>query len=181
MDRPSYNCIIGIDAGKNGGIAIWTNESQKAVTYKMPADMSDLRMLFRHYAEKYSTIVFIEKVQLRPDDLAIRGKAYRIQSMLRDYQKLVDMAEAQELPVIEVHPMTWQSYLNLRIKIKEEKVNRKNRYKAAASSFYSECKVTLWNSDALLIMHFGRKKLQFDLVWMLKNTPQKKESKFILK
>lgn len=176
MERPDYKCVIGIDPGAAGGIAVWT-EGNLTKVYKMPKNITDLRQLIQHFKAIHTTIVFMEKVQLRPDDMITPGKAFRIQSMLRSYQKLKDMVEVEDVPLIEVHPMTWQSYLNLRIK-REEKKDRKNRYKAAAQNYYPECNVTLWSADALLVMHFGRKKLSFDVKWMLENMPKKQTTNF---
>lgn len=178
MERPDFTCIIGIDPGKSGGIAVWRKDEVTKV-YRMPKNISDLRPLIQHFKSVHKTIVFLEKVQLRPDDMTSPGKAFRVQFMLQDFQKLKDMIEVEEVPYILTHPMSWQSYLNLRKKGREEKKDRKNRYKEAAQSYYPECKVALWNADALLIMHFGRKKLLYDVKWMLENLPKEQHSKFV--
>ena len=178
MDKPNYGCIIGIDAGASGGIAVW-RDGEPTKVYKMPKNLSDLRPLIQHYKGLYSTVVFLERIQLRPDDMFSPGKVFRVQRMLQDFQKLKDMVEVEDVPLIQVHPMTWQSYLNLRIKGKEEKKDRKNRYKKTAEAYYPECKATLWSADALLIMHFGRKKLAYDVKWILENLPKKHNSNII--
>lgn len=79
------------------------------------------------------------------------------------------------LPYVLVHPMSWQSRLGLRIK-GEEKKERKARYKVEAEKLYGG-NVTLWNADALLIMHFGRYVLKNDVRWLLKNLPDKEQCK----
>ena len=79
------------------------------------------------------------------------------------------------MPYVLVHPMSWQSRLGLRIK-GEKKKERKARYKEQAEKLYGG-NVTLWNADALLIMHFGRNVLQYDQKWLLKNLPDKEQSK----
>ena len=61
--------------------------------------------------------------------------------------------------------------LQIREKKTEEKTERKNRYKDAAQHYYPEIKATLWNADAVLLMHFGRLKKQNDPKWIIQNLP----------
>ena len=55
-------------------------------------------------------------------------------------------------------------------------MKRKNRYKKVAQNLYPEVNVTLWNSDAILLMHFGRVVLLNDLKWVKENLNVKNES-----
>lgn len=186
MKELNIDCIIGIDPGASGGLAMWTPNSDVKIA-KMPKDLMDLRAYFEYAKEiAKNPIVFVEKVQMRPDDIlpasspdehkANMGKAYRIQKMLEGFQKLKTIIEFADIPYIQVHPMSWQSYLHLRKK-GEDKKDRKNRYKAAASEYYPKIKATLWNSDALLLLHFGRTKKQNDSQWILENLPERIHSK----
>ena len=80
--------------------------------------------------------------------------------------------------------MSWQSYLNLR-KPTEQKIElsdaerakmkqeRKNKYKAVAQVHYPGIKCTLGNSDALLLVSFGIKKINNDQAWIIANLPQR--------
>lgn len=189
MTELNIDCIIGIDPGASGGIALWRPNAEVKVI-KMPKDLMELRDYFEYVKEIASNpVVFIEKVQMRPDDVlpanspqehrANMGKAYRIQKMLEDFQKLKTIIEFADIPYIQVHPMSWQSYLHLRKK-GEDKQTRKNRYKAAAGEYYPTIKATLWNSDALLIMHFGRMKKIQDPKWILENLPKRIHDKIAL-
>lgn len=54
---------------------------------------------------------------------------------------------------------------------KEEKSERKRRYKEIAGNLYPELKPTLWNADATLIMHFGRYILRNNPGWVRQNLP----------
>lgn len=164
------NCVIGIDPGANGGIAIFI-PGQNTKVAKMPKDISDLRDFFAYYAEYYKPIVFLEKLSVRPDDVMVQGdraamgKMYRIQKLMANYEHLKALAETSGIPYVMVHPMTWQTNLNLRKRgEQEEKADRKRRYQDHAAKCYPGVKVTLWNADALLIMHFGR--------WALMNRPK---------
>ena len=168
--KQKYDCVIGIDPGSNGGIAVWKSEDPKIETITMPKNIADLRIYLQHIKSiRKKPIVFVEKVQLRSDDVNQNpGKAFRIQQLLMAFQQLKDYIAVEGIPYVQVHPITWQAYLKLR-KAKEEKKDRKNRYKAAAGHYYPTVKPTLWNADAILIIHFGRLKIQNDPNWVFQN------------
>ena len=180
----NIDCVIGIDVGANGGIAIYIPNTPLK-TVKMPKDIRDLRDLLQYYADTYKPIIFIEKVSMRTDDIDMSqgnrkmamAKLFRIQNMLANYEHLKAIIEACDIPYVMVHPQKWQSKLNLRLKgVKEEKSERKNRYKARAEELY-KIKATLWSADAILIMHFGRFVLANELDWVLQQLPQREQVK----
>lgn len=166
-----FDCIIGIDPGSNGGIAVW-RENQKVQTIKMPENLIDLREYLQYIKTiAKNPIVFLEKVQLRSDDIKDNpGKAFRIQQLLMSVQQLKDYITVEGIPYILVHPINWQSYLKLR-KQKEDKTERKNRYKKVAAYYYPDIKPTLWNADAILLMQFGRLKQHKEPEWIKLNLP----------
>ena len=164
------SAVIGVDPGANGGIAIFIPGRITKVV-RMPKDIKELRDLSVYYAENYHPIVFLEKLSVRPDDVtadgkgANMGKLYRIQKMIANYEHLKVLIETSGIPYVMVHPASWQTKLKLRVRgVHEEKADRKKRYKEHAAKLYSDVNVTLWNADALLIMHFGR--------WALVNEPK---------
>lgn len=186
MNDYNINCIIGIDPGRNGGLAVFTTETAPpmAKAVKMPKDISALRDFFDYYAENYRPVVFLEKLSVRPDDIttteekANLGKLYRIQKLIANYEHLKAMLETSGIPYVLVHPMSWQTKLKLRIKgQREEKAYRKRRYQGYAQRLYPLVNVTLWNADALLIMHFGRWALVNEPDWVRANLPQKEYEK----
>lgn len=144
----------------------------------MPKDIADLQQYFQHIKDiSVNPIIFLEKVQLRADDIKDNpGKAFRIQNMLMDFQRLKDYIEIVGIPYVLVHPMSWQATLKLR-KQGEEKKDRKNRYKSVAEYYYPNVKATLWNADAILIMHSGRVKLEYDPTWVKQNLPKREADK----
>lgn len=179
------NCVIGIDPGANGGIAVYTPGDVPKVT-KMPKDVTDLRDFLDYYAETYHPIVFLEKLSVRPDDVMVQGdraamgKLYRIQRLMANFEHLKALIAISGIPYILTHPMTWQTKLKLRIKGQhEEKADRKKRYKDAAANYYPGVDVTLWNADALLLMHFGRWALVNDVKWVKANLPEREQSKLM--
>lgn len=186
MNNLQVNCVIGIDPGKAGGLAVFVpgKYTPYVTTAKMPKDVKELRDFFEYYVENYRPVVFLEKLSVRPDDVteeggrANLGKLYRIQKMIANYEQLKAIIESVGIPFVMVHPMTWQTRLKLRVRgHKEDKRLRKRRYAEAASSYFPDVKTTLWNADALLIMQFGRWALVNDLNWVEANLPEREYAK----
>ena len=186
MNEIKINALIGIDPGQsNGGIAVYIPSNPAATkvkVVKMPKDMAELRDFFAYYAENYRPLVFLEKLSIRPDDVTTEGgsanlgKLYRVQKMMANFEHLKALVETSGIPYVMVHPLSWQTRLNLRRK-GEEKADRKRRYVDVAKSIYPGIKTTLWNADALLLLHFGRVVLANDLKWVLSNLPQREQNK----
>ncbi len=180
MEEIKVNCIIAIDPGTNGGISVCREGSVTAV--KMPKTLEDLKAYIEYWASISQPIVFIEKLSVRPDDVAVSdtganmGKLYRIQKMIANYEQLKTTIELSGVPYVLVHPMKWQNGLNLRIK-GEEKAERKRRYKDVAQNLYPAVKATMFNCDALLIMHFARHALATMQDWVLENVPHRMQNK----
>lgn len=184
--KMKISAVIGVDPGSNGGLAVFV-PGQKAKVVKMPKDVTELKEFFGYYAENYKPVVFLEKLSVRPDDVAVDGgkaalgKLYRIQKMMANYEHLKAIIEAAGIPYVMVHPGKWTSYLGLRLVRKngpkETKQERKNRYKEFAQKNYPGINVTLWNADALNILHFGRKVLVNDPNWVKSNIPKREHEK----
>lgn len=178
------NCVIGVDPGGNGGLAVYV-PGDSVKTAKMPKDLTDLRDFFAYYVETYKPIVFLEKLTVRPDDItpdasgkANMGKLFRIQKMMANYEHLKALIETAGIPYVMVHPQKWIYTLKLRVNgVKEEKAERKRRYAKRAAELYPGVKVTLWNSDAILICHFGRYMLANQIDWVKANLPEREQNK----
>lgn len=175
---------MGIDPGANGGIAVYV-PGEKIKVVKMPKENADLADFLQYYRENYNPIVFLEKLSVRPDDVAVcadgvpnMGKIFRIQKMMANFEHLKALIETAGIPFALVHPMTWQTKLKLRVRgVKEEKAERKRRYQIFAAEQYKDVKVTLWNADALLLMHFGRWALVNNPNWVRGNLPMRERTK----
>lgn len=149
--------FVGIDPGANGGIAI--NRGGEVHLLKMPKTTLEFAAVLKAF-NAGSTLVVIEKVGVRPDDVAVTdgavnfGKLYRVQKMVANFEALKTALDLSGLAYVTVHPMKWQSFLNVRINGMEKAV-RKMHFKEVAQSLYPQTKQTLWSADATLIMHFG--------------------------
>lgn len=173
----NIDTIVGIDPGASGGIAVWSGE-RGCKTMNMPKDMSGIRAYMDYLKGTCKPIVFLEKLSVRPDDVSVEagspnmGKLFRVQRMIANFEQLKTTIEFCGVPFVLVHPMKWQNTLHLRIKGGgEEKAARKRRYRDIAGELYPEITATLWNADAVLIMHFGRYILKNDEKWVSANLP----------
>lgn len=178
------DCIIGIDPGSsNGGIAVYV-PGENVKTVKMPKDVADIATFLAYYKENYNPVVFLEKLNMRIDDVTVEdgkanmGKMFRMQKLMANYEHLKAVIEIAGVPYVMVHPYSWQSKLKLRVRgQQEDKAERKRRYAKVAGEWYPTIRITLWNADAVLIMHFGRWALMNDLKWVLSNLPQREHDK----
>ena len=179
----TINCVIGIDPGANGGIAVFI-PCQHTKALKMPKDMTELRDFFAYYKDNFKPIVFLEKLSVRPDDVVVQGdraamgKLYRVQKMMANFEHLKALIETSGIPYVLVHPLSWQTKLKLRVRGQhEEKADRKRRYRETAAQLYPGVNVTLWNADALLLLHFGRWALVNEPKWVKANLPEREYQK----
>lgn len=181
--KMNISAVIGIDPGSNGGIAVFI-PGQNTKVLKMPKDITELRDFFAYYKDNFKPIVFLEKLSVRPDDVIVQGdraamgKLYRVQKMMANFEHLKALIETAGIPYVLVHPLSWQTKLKLRVRGQhEEKADRKRRYKEAAAQYYPGIDVTLWNADALLLMHFGRWALVNEPKWVKANLPEREYQK----
>ena len=178
------NCVIGIDPGASGGIAVFIPGGPTKVA-KMPKEIRDLADFFAYYSENFKPIIFLEKLSVRPDDIKAdengktnMGKLFRVQKMMANFEHLKALIETSGIPYVLVHPLSWQTKLKLRVRGEhEEKADRKRRYKESAAQLYPGVNVSLWNADALLLMHFGRWALVNDPKWVKANLPEREYQK----
>ena len=176
MAEIKCNAVIGIDPGAGGGIAVYTCDDGLVRTIKMPKSTEDLAEFLAYYTENYRPIAFLEKLNVRRGDTQVPGKIFGIEKMLANFSQLKTTLELSGIPFVLVHPMSWESKLAIRSR-GEEKVARKRRYREIAARAYPANKITLWNADAVLIMHFGRYQLANELSWVLQNLPQRERGK----
>lgn len=175
--------IIGIDPGKAGGIAIYMPGVGTKVM-RMPTQVGDLVEMLKYYSENFTPLVFLEKLSVHLDDASVSGgrvnmgKVIRLQKLMANYEQLRTVLEILGIPYVMVHPMTWQTKLNLRrTGEKEDKVKRKRRYVDFVKGLYPDIRATLWNTDALLIMHFGRYAIANERAWIKSNLPESEYDK----
>jgi len=164
----STDTIVGIDPGLGGGIAYWRDGIIKAVT--MPRGLSELNSFLAYLREiSENPIVFIEHVQMRPQD-SQGGKQFGIVKMLKQYNELCAYLKSNHLPYIQTMPITWQTRLKVHQR-GEEYTKRKSRYNKIAKEWHPEVKITGKTCDAVLILRFGRMMLSSQPDWVVERYP----------
>lgn len=154
--------VIGIDPGKNGGIAIM--DDGRVIVHKMPATEFDLwftisewKGLRRDGMAITSAIAFIEKVNAGPKMGS--SAAFKFGQNVA----AIRMAcLAAGIPLEHVTPQKWQKEFGLVVKgrgLGQGDTAKKNRNKARAQELFPGIKITHAIADALLIAEYGRRTL----------------------
>ena len=148
--------IIAIDPGKNGGFAIRCNEHIEC--YKMPETPKDIHTILKLFGPEdlpfitnVKVICYLEKVHGMP------GQGGQAMFTFGCGYGWIEMALlALEIPTETISPQKWQKPLSLGTKSSCASTTEwKNKLKAKAQQLFPNIKVTLWNADALLILHYA--------------------------
>ena len=142
--------IIGIDAGKNGGIA-WIQDGKPCVE-KMPDTLQDLWELIQDiYSDTFirniSTIkAYLEQVHSSPQMGVVSSFTFG-----NGFGHLEMALTAAGIPFERVRPQVWQKAMGCMTK------GDKNVSKRKAQELFPSMKVTHATADALLIASYGAK------------------------
>ena len=146
------NLYIGIDPGKNGGVALLSNEQDyyRALAFRCPDADNMHRVLLEHienFCIDFDNIyVAIEKVWAFPSDA--RSSAFKFGFNSGMWMGIIS---AMQLPVIEIIPKEWMKFYDMP---KMDKKNRKKWLKDLSEKMYPNIKVTYNVSDAILIANY---------------------------
>lgn len=146
----SDNKIIAIDPGANGGIAIYSKETNKVIeAVKMPETPQDLLAFLKMYSK--NAVCYLEKVGGMPGQGG--GAMF---TFGRGFGHIEMALLSCRIPTVEVTPQKWQKAIQLGNKGSKSKSEWKNKLKARAEQLFPYVgKVTLATSDALLICQYG--------------------------
>jgi hypothetical protein len=143
---------LGIDPGKNGGLALLFG--QEVIATRMPPTPADLLVWIRSIGD--DCIACMEQVS------GYAGEGQPGSAMFnfgRGYGNLEAFLLACEMPFELVPPRRWQKAMGITPKGKtESKTEWKNRIKAVAQRLFPAEKITLMTSDAILIAEYCRRK-----------------------
>ena len=141
--------IIGIDPGAIGGITVLRTKDYKVVeSIAMPATRTDIWEKISAYSGKAEA--YLEKVGAMPGQGVSSTFKFGNQ-----YGHLQMALTAAGIPYYDITPGKWQKALGLLTRPNETKTEHKNRMKGAAQQYFPGTKVTLKNSDSLLIAFYG--------------------------
>lgn len=158
--------IVGIDPGAGGGIAIYKNNRMFSVV-KMPKSIPEINEYFKEIKlQDQNAVIFLEKVQIFTSDTDQGGKQFGIKKMLANYEQLKTCILINDLQLLEIAPISWQSTCKFKTKGKT-KTERKRIYQTYAEAVFPEIgKIALWGSDALCIVMSALIKYNNDPKWI---------------
>ena len=143
---------IGIDPGKNGGIAVMGADGEVLDVVKMPGTPQELLDFLEQY--KDDSFCTLERVGGMPGN---GGNA--MFNFGKGYGHLQMALLALHIPTEDVTPNKWEKTYQLGSSGKYTKTEWKNRLKAKAQQMFPHLgkKITLATCDALLICEYGRR------------------------
>lgn len=151
--------VIGIDPGKNGGMAVLDDSGAIVTVQKMPEtprDVFDLLMECRRIAASCGCglTCYMEAV-----GFGMPGQSSSATAKFARHCGHLDMALlALGIQTNTVTPQKWEKTYQLGKSSGYTKTEWKNRLKAKAQQLFPNTKVTLATADCLLIAEYGRKK-----------------------
>lgn len=144
--------IIAIDPGENGGIIVYSSDKGCIIeTVKMPPTHRDILDFLKLYQK--NSICFLEKVGGLP---GMGGS--RMFNFGKHFGHLEMALLSLKITTKEVRPQEWQKELKLGVKGNKTTTQWKNKLKSVAQQLYPKLKVTLYLSDALLILEYAKRK-----------------------
>lgn len=147
--------IIGIDPGKNGGIAVYDIESaDMASVEKMPETPLDILSRLRLLAAETVFCVLEDVGQ------GIPGQSSRATATFARHNGHLEMALlALGIKAVKVRPQKWERAYSLGKSADMGKQEWKRRLKAKAQELFPELgkKITLATCDAILLAYYGYK------------------------
>jgi len=153
---PKNATYMGIDTGKNGGLAAIVDGSPEAV--HMPVTERDVWDWFDRWNPEHGPLVaVIEKVGgYIPGSKGNIGSAMFTFGL--NYGLLRMALTAADIPWEEVTPQRWQKAIGISKRKGEEKRAYKQRLRAKAQQLFPKMNVTLATADALLIASYCQRK-----------------------
>lgn len=144
-------CIIGIDPGQSGGVAILDGESGALTEcVKMPSTPLDIL----NYLKEWNgcSVCYLEDV-----GNGMPGQSSKATATFARHNGHLEMALlALGISTVKITPAKWQKALGLSGKKGESKTSHKNRIKAwSQQRFPQQKKITLAVSDAIAIAVYG--------------------------
>jgi len=180
-----YKNIIGIDPGIEGCASTYYNNKYIASGMDMNNYTTVKNYLKYLKTQSDNWIAFVEQIDMQIPRVSniekwemekivkyineTIGKIQRIKKLVRGYTGILIALQECNIDYVEVHPMTWQSRLQLINRQKKETpTEKKNRHKKYASHIYNIYNInpTHQTADALLILSFGITILKTQDSWL---------------
>lgn len=150
-------CVIGIDPGSKGGIAVLDMDGNVMFVGKMPETQQDILDCLRKFSgtELFGSeaVCYLEKV-----GTGMPGQSSSATATFARHCGHLEMALlALGIKTNDVTPNKWEKSYQLGKSSDCSKTEWKNKLKAKAQQLFPKEKVTLAVCDALLLAEYGRK------------------------
>ena len=153
--------IIGIDPGKNGGIAVLDDSGAVASVVKMPETPQDIVSHLREIQTRADVFGDTVTCYLESVGFGMPGQSSSATAKFARHCGHLEMALLTlGIPTNTVTPNRWEKSYQLGKSSEYTKTEWKNRLKAKAQQLFPRLgkKITLATCDALLLAEYGRKK-----------------------
>ncbi len=180
----NYKVLIGVDPGTSGAMCSMLYDTATNRGFSVRSETMDKKVKgengnTRHIVKTVKEIhdhlnflinetansghlIFIEKIQMhthKKDDPALMWKMRNLQTLQKNYNKIMSIFQLRGFKYVEITPQTWQKHFGIKEK---ERKDRKNAYKIIAHRKFPNQKVTLKNADALCILEYARVQAMFE-------------------
>tara|TARA_R100001015_G_C4614144_1_gene169942 strand:+ start:54 stop:560 length:507 start_codon:yes stop_codon:yes gene_type:complete len=151
MSKFKEKVFIGIDPGKNGGIAILNDITGEEVAFRCPKKPDDMFVLFAAGVDGSSENVdcFVEFVHAFPGQGVV--STFSFGQNLGQWEGVI---ASQEVDINFVNPRKWMEHYSVPPRL--QKKDRKRFLRDIAEKLFPNLKMTFNISDALLIANYGR-------------------------
>lgn len=146
----SHSKIIGIDPGKSGGITVIDVREERTTSQKCPSSPKEMATVFSKAIENSpprDVVVYLEKVWAFPSDAKKTAFIFG-----QNYGQWEGIISSHNIAIKYVTPKEWMKFYEIP---KLSKKDRKNYIKDLAKEMCEDLKVTLSNSDSILIAFYG--------------------------
>lgn len=148
-DQQNRPMLIAIDPGMSGAIVYETFDSDKVATIKMPSTIRDLADELQHFKSYPDIFVWVERV-----GTYMPGNSGPAAVKFARHCGHIEMAlTTLHIPFDYITPSKWMKAVLMTVP--KEKKDRKNAIKEKMQRLYPAIKVTLWNADAMGILHWA--------------------------
>tara|TARA_B100000519_G_C14217876_1_gene425959 strand:+ start:807 stop:1346 length:540 start_codon:yes stop_codon:yes gene_type:complete len=150
--------IVGIDPGKNGGVAIINikDYTEKVEVFRCPKDVGAMAMELSESlplnGDRYNMYCFMEHVHAFPGQGVV--STFSFGQNLGQWEGIL---ASQDIPVEYVAPRKWMDIYSTPSKLTRRM--RKRYLRDQAEIIYPNIKMTFNISDALLIANYGKQTL----------------------
>ena len=139
---------VGIDPGKSGAIASFSNNEMRV--WKCPDTADGMHSAFCQATWgilEDEIVVLMEKVWARPNNASRAAFSYGV-----NYGQWLGIVACYSIDMELILPAHWMKFYGMKKGMEYQE--RKKWLKAKAQELYPDIKVTLINADAILIAHY---------------------------